>query len=202
MKLPESGTRDARRLAKGNKRLPIQTIVLRTLYATGVMTTALVAPQMLKIFPAFDQGKRRRKELYARADQALYRLRDKKLIIFSIAEGRRPLVRLTPKGEAEITRILLRQYKISETVLWDGKWRVVIFDIREKRRSVRNRLRALLAGAGMVRLQDSVWVHPYPCDELVTLLRANLRSGTGELLYFIAEGLESDRHLRDHFNLP
>ena len=86
--------------------------------------------------------------------------------------------------------------------MWDGKWRVVIFDIREKRRLIRQKLRTLLSGAGMVRLQDSVWVHPYPCDEFVALLRANLKSGTCELLYFIAEGLESDRHLREHFNLP
>lgn len=201
MKLPESGTKNAKRLAKGNKRLPIQVIALRTLYATGALTAALVAPKMLKMFSVLDRGKNRRKELYKRADQALYRLRDKKLITFTETDGRRPIVHLTSKGESEILKIILRQYKISETTVWDGKWRVVIFDIREKRRSIRNRLRALLSGAGMVRLQDSVWVHPYPCDELVTLLRANLKSGTGELLYFIAEGLESDRHLREHFNL-
>lgn len=201
MKLPESGTRGAKRLAKGNKRLPIQVIALRTLYVTGALTAALVAPKMLKMFPILDRGKSLRKELYARADQALYRLRDKKLITFTKTEGRRPIVRLTASGETEITKIILRQYKISETAVWNGKWHIIIFDIREKRRSVRDRLRALLAGAGMVRLQDSVWVHPYPCDELVALLRANLKSGTGELLYFIAEGLESDRHLREHFNL-
>lgn len=200
--MPESGTRSAQRLAKGNKRLPIQVIALRTLYVTGALTAALVAPKMLKLFPVLDRGKSRRKELYERADQALYRLRDKKLVTFTKTDGRRPIVRLTVSGETEITKIILRQYKISETVVWDGRWRVVIFDIREKRRSVRNRLRALLAGAGMVRLQDSVWVHPYTCDELVALLRANLKSGTGELLYFIAEGIESDRHLREHFNLP
>ena len=164
MKLPESGTGGARRLAKGNKRVPIQVIALRTLYATGAITTALVAPNMLKIFPALDQGKKHRKELYGRADQALYRLREKKLIEFSKVEGRRPIVRLTELGKAEITKIILRQYKISETTIWDGRWRVVIFDIREKRRTIRQKLRMLLAGAGMLRLQDSVWVHPYPCD--------------------------------------
>lgn len=202
MKLPESGTRSARRLAKGNKRIPIQTIALRTLYATGVITTALVAPKMLKMFPVFDSGKNRRKEFYKRADQTLYRLRDKKFITFSKTEKGRPIVRLTELGRSEITKIVLRQYKISETAVWDGKWRVIIFDIREKRRNIRQKLRVLLAGAGMLRLQDSVWVHPNPCDEFVALVRANLKSGTGELLYFIAEGLESDRHLREHFNLP
>ena len=202
MKLPEGGTKNARRLAKGNKRIPIQTIALRTLYATGAITTVLVAPQMLKLFPVHDRGKSRRKELYERADQALYRLRKKKLIVFSKTEKGRPIVRLTERGKTEITKIVLQQYKISETAVWDGKWRVVIFDIREKRRRIRQKLRVLLAGAGMVRLQDSVWIHPYPCDEFVALVRANLASGTGELLYFIIEGLESDRRLREHFNLP
>lgn len=202
MKLPESGTQSARRLAKGNKRVPIQTIALRTLYATGALTTALVAPHMLKLFPILDRGKKQRKELYERADQALYRLREKKLITFSKTEKGRPFVRLTEQGKTEVTKIVLREYKISETALWDGKWRVIIFDIREKRRRVRQKLRILLSGAGMLRLQDSVWIHPYPCDEFVALVRANLKSGTGELLYFIAEGLESDRRLREHFNLP
>ena len=121
MKLPESGTKSARRLTKGNKRLPIQTIALRTLYATGAITTALVAPKMLGLFPFLDRGKKRRKELYERADQALYRLRDKKLITFSKVEGRRPVVHLTKDGEAEVLKIVLRQYKISETAVWDGK---------------------------------------------------------------------------------
>src|SRR3989344_3733380 len=193
MKLPEkSGTRGAQRLAKGNKRIPIQIIALRTLYATGAITTALVAPKMLKLFPVLDRGKNRRKELYERVNQALYRLQGKELIIFSKTKERRPIARLTERGKKVIEQIVLRDYKISETALWDGKWRVVIFDIREKRRRVRQKLRILLAGAGMLRLQDSVWIHPYPCDEFVALVRANLRSGTGELLYFIAERLESD----------
>src|SRR3989344_1978764 len=202
MKLPDSGTRSARRLAKGNKRVPIQTIALRTLYAMGALTAALVAPKMLKMFPVLNRGKNRRKEIYERTNQALYRLREKKLITFSKTEKGHPIVLLTERGRTEITKIVLRQYKISETVVWDGKWRVIIFDIREKRRRIRQKLRALLAGAGMVRLQDSVWIHPYPCDEFVALVRANLRSGTGELLYFIAERLESDCRLRQHFNLP
>lgn len=195
------GSKDARRLAKGNKRFPIQTIALRTLYVTGALTTALIAPKMLQLFPVLDRGKRRRKELYERADQALYRLREKKLITFSKTTGRRPIAHLTKLGKKIIEKIVLREYKISETAIWDGKWRMIIFDIQEKRRLVRQKLCTLLKGAGLLRLQDSVWVHPYPCDEFVALLRAHLASGTGELLYFVVEGLESDRRLREHFNL-
>jgi len=199
--MPLSGSQDARRLAKGNKRIRIQTIVLRTLYAVGAIGTALVAPKMLKLFPAVDRGKKRRKELYIRIDQALYRLKSRDLISFSKIEGRRPIANLTKRGITELEKILLGNYRISEAALWDGKWRIVIFDIRERRRRVRQRLRILLKGAGMIRLQDSVWIYPYPCDEFIELLRAHLASGTGELLYFTTEGLESDRRLREHFSL-
>ena len=54
MKIPIEGSGGARRLAKGNKRVPIQIIALRTLYATGALTTALIAPKMLKLFPVLD----------------------------------------------------------------------------------------------------------------------------------------------------
>jgi hypothetical protein len=201
MNLPESGTNEARRLARGNERMPIQTIVLRTLYAAGMIGTALVAPNMLRIFPSLDPGKHKREELYGRIDQALYRLHKKKLITFVPTDGRRPLAGLTKRGKAEIEKIVLGQYRITPMPVWDGKWRMVIFDIREKRRGVRQRLRCMLAGAGFVRLQDSVWVVPFPCDEFIQLMRAYFASGTGELLYFTADGLEADHRLRDRFNL-
>lgn len=201
MPIPKEGSRDARRLANGNKRIPIQVITLRTIYAVGALSTILIAPHLLRLFPSVDRGKAKRKEMYGRIDQALYRLRGKGFISFSKTEGRRPIAHLTKRGKIEIEKIILGQYLISETTIWDGKWRIIIFDIREKRRRVRQRLRALLHGAGVVRLQDSVWVHPYPCDEFVALLRGHLKIGTGELLYFTCEGFQSDRRLRDHFNL-
>lgn len=188
-----------------NKKIPIQNrrkmamqvAFLRTLYAGGILTMTLLAPKMMRILPSPDGGRAGRKELYARIALARSRLKQRGLI--EEIEGR---LHLTKKGHAHIERILMREYKIPEPVRWDGKWRVLIFDIREQRRQVRFRLRALLQGAGFVRLQDSVWVYPYPCDEFVALVRAHLASGVGELRSLVAEALESDRALRDHFNLP
>lgn len=98
-------------------------------------------------------------------------------------------------------KIEFGQYEIPERAFWDGKWRVLVFDISERRRRVRNQLRRLLEGAGFMRIQDSVWVYPYPCDEFISLVRAHLRSGVGELRSFVAEALESDKFLREHFRL-
>lgn len=53
---------------------------------------------------------------------------------------------------------------------------------------------------GFVRIQNSVWVYPYDCEELIAFIRADLRLGKG-LLYIVAEGIEYDKHLRTHFKL-
>ena len=54
---------------------------------------------------------------------------------------------------------------------------------------------------GFVRLQDSVWIYPYDCEDLISLAKTNFRIGA-DVLYMIVERLEHDTHLREHFSLP
>lgn len=186
---------------QNHKRMAVQTAVLRFLYIGGVLTTALVAPQLMRLIGPYDRSETRRKELYKRISMARYALKQRGLIY----EKEMPIGKrfcLTQKGEQAIEKILARKYKIPEQVRWDGKWRMLIFDIKEKRRIARSQLRYLLHGVGFIRLQDSVWIYPYPCDEFVALVRAHLSSGVGELRSLVVEALESDNQLREHFGLP
>lgn len=182
------------------KYLPMRNLILRTLAVGGIMSVALIAPKTLSLLKKLDRAAANRKNLYGRITQAIRNLEHAGMIRTSGERGRRN-IELTGKGHTTIETIYASEYRIPEPAFWDGKWRVVMFDIREKRRKVRSRLRLLLLGAGFLRLQDSVWVHPYPCDEFIGLVRAHLKSGTGEMLSFIAEALESDRKLREHFRL-
>lgn len=43
---------------------------------------------------------------------------------------------------------------------WDGKWRIVVFDLPENKRGLRNELRRQLRAAKFGGLQGSVWVSP------------------------------------------
>jgi len=45
---------------------------------------------------------------------------------------------------------------------WDGRWRLVAFDVPEARRSARNQLRRYLRSRGFGCLQGSVWITPDP----------------------------------------
>ena len=53
---------------------------------------------------------------------------------------------------------------------WDGRWRLILFDVPEARSSARNRLRRYLRDRGFGYLQNSVWLTPDPVTELRDLL--------------------------------
>jgi phenylacetic acid degradation operon negative regulatory protein len=48
---------------------------------------------------------------------------------------------------------------------WDGRWRLVLFDVPESRRVARDRLRRFLQSRGFGYLQNSVWITPDPLNE-------------------------------------
>ena len=83
---------------------------------------------------------------------------------------------------------------------WDHKWRLLIFDVPEKRRFMREKIRRVLKSFEFYRLQDSVWVYPYECEEVLDLLRTKYYVRF-EALYIRAEYIQQDRWLRKHFFL-
>ena len=178
----------------------MRNLILRTLAVGGLISVALVAPKTITLLKKIDRGAANRKNLYRRITQAISDLKRAGMVKTSGKCGHRN-VELTIKGHAAVEAIYTSEYRIPEPAFWDGKWRVVMFDIREKRRKIRSQLRLLLSGAGFLRLQDSVWIYPYPCDEFIGLVRAHLKSGTGEMLSFAADAIESDKKLREHFRL-
>ena len=60
-----------------------------------------------------------------------------------------------------------------QNVAWDGLWRMVAYDIEEKRKDVRNGLRWKLEELGFGMLQRSLWVSPH---DVVKPLREFLES--------------------------
>ena len=109
--------------------------------------------------------------------------------------------RLTAKGKNFAEKVeSAGKLRIRKPKKWDEKWRIVIFDVPERYRSSRERFRRILQKAGFLRLQDSVWVHPYECEELITFMRKELRLG-GSVLYLIVEGLEGEFKVREYFKL-
>ena len=107
---------------------------------------------------------------------------------------------LTEAGEKKLRLLELQGYKLAKPKKWDKKWRVIIFDIPEKKKNVREQVRNLFISAGFSRLQDSVWVYPYDCEDIIGLLKTDFGVGKN-ILYMIVDEIENDKYLREEFKL-
>jgi DNA-binding transcriptional regulator PaaX len=72
---------------------------------------------------------------------------------------------LTENGKKRALRYKLEELEIKKPGRWDGKWRLVMFDIPEKRKRAREALREKLRELGFKELQKSVFVHPFECKD-------------------------------------
>lgn len=93
--------------------------------------------------------------------QALKRLREGGLI--ELVSDEKLAFRLTDTGRE---KAVLANLKFDERD-WDGRWRLVIFDIPEKRRQARDLLRSKLKQWEFVHFQQSVWGTKKNCTKVL-----------------------------------
>jgi hypothetical protein len=184
---------------KKRKKRKLKTGLLLAALGAGILLTAAMAPNALQLL-RYIPGKRDARFLYQNK-RALTRLKEKGLVTFVKCEDRW-YARTTNKGRVFLLGDGLRDHLFrSKDKRWDGQWRVVTFDVPEKRRSTRDRLRGYMHAYGFKKLQSSVWVFPHDCEEVLALIKAELRIGNA-VLYMAVDEIENDRHLREHFHLP
>src|SRR3989344_5880508 len=106
---------------------------------------------------------------------------------------------ITKTGRARLDRINIDQI-IVKRVPWDGKWRLLTFDIPEEKESKRDYFRRRLKEIGFYHFQRSVFIIPYPCRlEINTMceeldIEANIHLIT-------ADSFEGDDELKSFFRL-
>ena len=181
------------------QRADIKRVILSVIGIAGLLVMMAVVPNAIQALTLFGVNKRRYDPKY-HAKNTLYKLIDRGLVKLIRNHQGVKCVRLTERGHAELKRYELDEAVIKKPKRWDGKYRLIIFDIKEWKRSTRNQLRAWLEHLGFVRLQNSVWAYPYECREIIILMKSYFRLGR-EVLYITAEQVENDRWLRQKFNL-
>lgn len=105
---------------------------------------------------------------------------------------------LTDKGKLRVLTYHFQEMKL-ERKNWDGKWRVVLFDIPEKLKQGREILRDKLKQLGFHKLQESIFIFPYECQNEIEFiieffnLRKYVRIG-------ILEKIDNELYLKKIFN--
>ncbi len=180
-------------LKKEIRRTKINTVIIKTIAAAVLLPVVAITAPALGIV-----GRYSKQRTYS-LKSSLSRLISAGYLTFEV-EGNKKYLRLTHKGEHFAALLGEGKLAIKKPKRWDKKWRILIFDIPERRKNTRNKIRSTLISLGFIRLQDSVWVHPYECEDLVMLLKTDFRLGKN-LLYIIADKIEHDEPLRKQFGL-
>ncbi len=179
-----------------DNKIDFKKIILMTVATAGILTVAVLAPNALQVLGPFLKNKKKYNLKYY-LNQKTKKLVTDGLLKIDTKDGKQ-FISLTEKGERK-----LQFYKIKEkkkNIKWDGKWRVVTFDVWERTRSKRDLLRIEIKNFGFVQLQRSVWIYPYPCAEFIELLKTDLSFGKN-IRYMVVEKLDHDENLKKNFGL-
>lgn len=169
--------------------------ILGVIGTAGILLVGVAAPNLFKVLPDLYRKRFSKKSI----DQSIERLKNRGWLKF--VQGRNGWrLELTERGYIEFMKYETQEKLIKRSKNWDGKWHLLIFDIREDRKSIREKVRRSLVALGFYRLQDSVWIYPYPCEDILEMLRTQYRV-RHDALYICAQKIAKDKWLRKHFNL-
>lgn len=136
------------------------------------------------------------RELY----RAIRRLYESKLISHRENKDGSVSIGLNREGR----RVALR-YKADEMTIpvpsrWDHKWRVVLFDVPEKHKRLRDALRNQLRQLGLQEFQKSVFVHPYECRDEIDFV-IELYNARPYVRFIEGAHIDNELHLKRKFRL-
>lgn len=189
------------RVSRRAKRNQIRNAILLSAYGAVGISMIIMMPNALRLLKYVEKAIGPTPKLKRRVSQKYSELILQGIFRRTIAQGE-PRIELTEKG-MKIAEELNQREEVRPTKQkkWDQKWRIIMFDVWERRRKVRDELRETLKEIGFVKVQNSAWAYPYPCEKLLIFLRTHLKLGHG-ILYIVADEIEHDEKLRKHFNLP
>lgn len=101
---------------------------------------------------------------------AIKRLEKRSLVLWEEIDGKLQLI-LTENGRKKILKYRLEELSIEKPKEWDGLYRVIIFDIPENKKSIREVFRKKLKNLGFYQLQKSVFVCEYECRDEIEFLK-------------------------------
>ena len=180
------------------KKETIGKIILATVAFAGIMTIAAVAPNSLQMLELFGFGKRKYKpnSFY----RTLKRLQKQRLIEIKKEKDDKIIISITNNGKKRLLEYNIDDLKIKKTEKWDKKWRIISFDIPEKRKKAREALREKLKDLDFYPLQKSLFVLPFPCRDEIDFI-AEVFQIQKHITYFETPEISDEYKIKKYFDL-
>lgn len=172
--------------------------ILQLLAIGGVCTAVMVTP---KIFTLVAAAQKYKKYLPKEGTQKrLSYLKQKGYVDFEKIDDITYRIKITDQGLALVLNDAFRLDKMYKNIKWDGRWRVVFFDIPEKHKPARDSFRLKLIDMGFRKIQDSVFVCPYPCEKEIIFL-VGMYNLSSYVCFMEADHIINDDNIKKYFKL-
>ncbi|OGG52995.1 CRISPR-associated endonuclease Cas2 [Candidatus Kaiserbacteria bacterium RIFCSPLOWO2_12_FULL_53_8] len=171
---------------------PLERDILEDLTLGDVMYAFLLSARSTRLFYKLAR------------ERAAYRYRRKRaierLIGLEYIQEYGERLSITSGGCNALEQVVGKTFELLRTAAWDRKWRIVVYDIPEKYSVLRDKIRAILKRAGFMKLQNSVWIFPHECKELVQLIKQEPKLAK-YILYGRLDRIEGENDLKKLFQI-
>jgi DNA-binding transcriptional regulator PaaX len=165
---------------------------------TGALVIAASSPYFIRnLIRGIKNLKRYKKQ---KVYDTFYKLKKRGFIRIK-NRGGQIYISLTKAGKKRAGWLQIDSLKIKKPREWDGKWRLVAFDISQPRLIYREALRGKLKELGFHQFQKSIWAHPYNCKDEINLIKRFFGFSDNELRFILADKIGDDTEFRKVFKI-
>lgn len=178
--------------------LGVGTLVAASILAPGLGAAAGVVMRAKKKHEWQESQKAWKKFNSKLLKRNLRRLQEQKVIEIKKEKGKE-IIKLTQKGHTKYLKFKLEELSLKGKK-WDGKWRLVLYDISKLKKTNQENFRRMLKQMNFWPLQESVYLTPYECREEIEYLREYFNLGEEVLLLEVSK-MENEIYYKQYFGL-
>ena len=177
-----------------NNKIDITKIILKCLIAGGAVVAILALPGMAPVLKMFTK-----KDSKYKLRNTIYNLKRTKMVKMYYKDGKE-MIEITEKGKKRLLKYEFDEMKIKKPKKWDGLWRIVIFDIPEKRKKARNAINLKLKELGFHPIQKSTFIFPYECRNEIDFVAEHFFARK-YINYIVAKEIDNSEKLMKIFKI-
>lgn len=182
-------------IMKTYKKGEIAKIILKSLVIGGAVVAVVALPGMAPVLNLFGNDKRKNWKI----NRTLQQFKKQKFVKIYYKDNEE-FIEITERGKKRLLRYDYEDIKINIPKKWDKLWRIVIFDIPEKRKKARDAINIKLKELGFCSIQKSTFIFPYDCKNEIDFIGEHMFARK-YINYIVAKEVENERKLKKFFNL-
>ncbi len=168
-------------------------LILVSLLILGSVPLMVLMPGLGKAFGTFAKSKNYQRDVIKRLEKEGF------IKIRHLSNGKTE-ISITQNGYTKVLKYNLGTMQLINKKKWDKKWRLILFDVPEKRKAMRDALRRKIKELGLLKIQQSVYVYPYQCEKEMEFLISYFKIRSF-VKYFTIERFNGDNEYKEYFEI-